>query len=222
MKVSVSAALCVLGLVLGFAAVTQAQTDERVYVVSYIEVNPAATTRAIDLLRQHAAVSRNDAGNVLYQPLQRIGRPNHLALIETWENADAQAAHAAAAHIQRLRNDLDPLLYSPYDQRLHTNLHVADGSISGGAIFGLTHVDFAPANLEEGLRHVASLVMSSRHHDGVVRFDVITQANRSNHMTVVESWESAGAQEAHTVSDEAIAFRNAAGPLMGALYDERL
>ncbi|HEY5623890.1 MAG TPA: antibiotic biosynthesis monooxygenase, partial [Gammaproteobacteria bacterium] len=198
------------------------QMNERVYVVTYIEVDPSATTEAIDLLRQHAAVSRNDDGNLLYQPLQRIGRPNHLALIETWENADAQAAHAASGHIRRLRADLAPLLYSPYDERLHTNLHVADGTISAGSIFGLTHVDFAPTYLEEGLGHVAELVMSSRQHDGVVRFDVLTQANRRNHMTVVESWESAGAQEAHTVREDTIAFRNAAGPLMGALYDERL
>lgn len=222
MRVSFRAAVYLAGLVFGFAATTHAQMDEHAYVVSYIEVIPSETSAAIDLLQHHAEASRNDEDNALYQVLQRIGRPSHFAIIETWDSAEAQAAHAENEHTQGFRAALDPLLYSPYDERMHTNLHVTDGSISAGSIFGLTHVDFAPTYLEEGLEYVAQLVMSSRHHDGAVRFDVLTQANRSNHMTVVESWESAGAQEAHAVSEDAIEFRAAAHSLMGALYDERL
>jgi len=222
MRASFRAAAFLVCLMLGLAAVTHAQMDDHVYVVAYIEVIPSETSAAIDLMQHHAAASREDDGNSLYQVLQRIGRPNHFAIIETWANADAQVAHAGNGHTQSFRAALDPLLYSPYDERMHTNLHVTDGSISGGAIFGLTHVDFAPTYLEEGLGHVADLVMSSRQHDGAVRFDVLTQANRQNHMTVVESWESAGAQEAHAISAEAIEFRAAAHALMGALYDERL
>lgn len=222
MKVSFRAAACVLGLALAMAGLAHAQMDDRAYVVSYIEVIPSRTSAAVDLMLHHATESRNDDGNALYQVLQRIGRPNHFAIIETWENADAQAAHAENAQTRAFRTALDPLLYSPYDERMHTNLHVTDGSISAGSVFGLTHVDFAPTYLEEGLEYVAQLVMSSRDHDGVVRFDVLTQANRSNHMTVVESWESAGAQEAHAVSEDAMRFRASAQSLMGALYDERL
>ncbi len=222
MRVSLRAAVYLTGLLFGFAAVTHAQMDEHAYVVSYVEVIPSETSAAIDLMREHAAASRNDDGNALYHVVQRIGRPNHFAIIETWASADAQAAHAENGHTQRFRAALDPLLYSPYDERMHTNLHVTGGSISAGSIFGVTHVDFTPSYLEDGLAAVAALVMSSRHHDGAVRFDVLTQLNRANHMTVVESWESAGAQEAHAISEDAIAFRSAVHSLMGALYDERL
>ena len=222
MRVSLRATVCLIGLVFGFAAVTHAQMDEHAYVVSYIEVIPSETSAAIDLMRHHAAASRDDDGNALYQVLQRIGRPNHFAIIETWESEAAQAAHAGNSHTQAFRAALDPLLYSPYDERMHSNLHVTDGSVSAGSVFGLTHVDFAPTYLEEGLGYVAELVMSSRQHDGALRFDVLSQANRQNHMTVVESWESAGAQEAHAISAEAVEFRASAHALMGALYDERL
>ena len=222
MKVSFRSAICLTGLALGFVTVTHAQMDDNVYVVSYIEVIPAETSAAIDLMQHHAAASRDDDGNHLYQVLQRIGRPHHFAIIETWDSADAQAAHAENNHTQSFRAAIAPKLYSPYDERMHTNLHVADGAMSGGSIFGVTHVDFTPSFLEEGLANIAALVTSSRDHDGAVRFDVVTQLNRANHMTVVESWESAGAQEAHAISEEAIHFRAEVQTLMGALYDERL
>jgi quinol monooxygenase YgiN len=86
---------------------------------------------------------------------------------------------------------------------------------------------------------VLSLVEDSRKHDGVMRFDVLTQANRPNHMTLVEAWSNAAAQNGHTVDTATRNFRDAlAGippgsgvaddalfvinPLTGSLYDEQL
>lgn len=77
-----------------------------------------------------------------------------------------------------------------------------------------------------------------RTHAGNMRFDVLTQSNRSNHMSVVEMWENAGAQAAHQVNPQKKAFRDqlsgipaASGVnpdpqfdlnmLTGSLYDER-
>jgi hypothetical protein len=72
-----------------------------------------------------------------------------------------------------------------------------------------------------------------------VRFDALTQANRPNHMTVVEVWRSAKDQEAHTMHPDTRNFRDALSgvapgsgvaadplfvinPLSGSLYDEQL
>ena len=72
----------------------------------------------------------------------------------------------------------------------------------------------------------------------MIRFDALTQANRPNHMTVVEIWETPAAQEAHTVHDDVKWFRDTLSaippmggvdadplfvlnPMTGSLYDER-
>jgi quinol monooxygenase YgiN len=199
MRVFLRTATFCLALAIGIAHPVSAQMSDAAYVVTYIEVTPSATTDAVDLLVSHAEASRNDDGNSLYQVLQRIGRPNHFAIIETWESADAQAAHAAAGHTQAFRAGLDPLLYSPYDERLHEQFHVAAGTTAAGSIFGLTHVDLIPTGLDEGLEHVGELVAASRGDAG-----------------------SAGSQEAHSSTDHAKAFRAALLPLSGSLYDERL
>jgi hypothetical protein len=73
----------------------------------------------------------------------------------------------------------------------------------------------------------------------VVEIDALTQANRPNHMTVVEVWRNAKDQEAHTMHADTRRFRDSlAGvapgsgvaadplfvinPLSGSLYDEQL
>ncbi len=215
---ALGSAVMALGLGLG----VQAQMSEAAYVVTYIEVTPAATEQAIDLLVAHGEASRSDDGNARFQVLQRIGRPNHFALFETWVDADSQATHAAAAHTSRFRAALEPLLYSPYDERQHSQVAVAHSDVADSAIYGLTHVDVIPSNLDTGVRYLQTLVAASRQDAGNVRFDVLAQVSRRNHMTLVESWESAEDQAAHSEAAHSKEFRAALLPLSGSLYDERL
>ena len=222
MRVSRRIALCFLSLTAGFAPPLFAQSDDVAYVVTYIEVVPTATQQAIGLLKMHSEMSRGESGNSQFQVLQRIGRPNHFALLETWSNVDTQAEHAAADHTKNFRANLEPILYSPYDERRHTNLDVAPGSTAEGAVYGLTHVDVIPTQLEAGVGYVRELVASSRHDAGNLRFDVMSQDSRVNHMTLVESWGSAATQAAHSATDHARTFRASMLPLSGSLYDERL
>ncbi len=222
MRISLRLALGSAVLALGLGQSVDAQMDEAAYVVAYIEVTPAATEQAIDLLVAHGEASRNDDGNARFQVLQRIGRPNHFALIETWEDADAQAAHATAAHTRRFRASLEPLLYSPYDERLHDQVEVTHSGVADNAIFGLTHVDVIPSNLDAGVGYLQTLVAASRQDAGNLRFDVLAQVSRRNHMTLVESWESAEDQAAHSEAAHSREFRAALLPLSGSLYDERL
>ena len=222
MRIPLRLALGFAMLSLGFGHAVLAQMNEAAYVVTYIEVTPAATEQAIDLLLAHGDASRNDDGNTRFQVLQRIGRPNHFALLETWVDADAQAGHAAAAHSNAFRANLGPLLYSPYDERKHTQVEVAHSDVAGSAIYGLTHVDVIPTNLDTGVGYLQTLVAASRQDAGNVRFDVLAQDSRRNHMTLVESWQSAEDQAAHATAAHAKEFRAALLPLSGSLYDERL
>jgi quinol monooxygenase YgiN len=40
-------------------------------------------------------------------------------IVEVWESQQAFDAHIAAAHTVQFRQQIDPMLGSPYDERLH-------------------------------------------------------------------------------------------------------
>jgi quinol monooxygenase YgiN len=222
MRVSFRLAACLVASLLSFSHVSSAQMADAAYVVTYIEVTPASTNHAIDLLQAHVESSRAEDGNTLFHALRRIGRPNHFALVEAWENQDAQAAHAGTAHTQSFRSALEPLLYSPYDERPHSALMLANSDHGDNPIYGLTHVDVIPTGLDAGHEYLQALVDASRTDAGNIRFDVLTQISRQNHMTLVESWDGSDAQATHSRQEHSKTFRAAILTLSGSLYDERL
>jgi quinol monooxygenase YgiN len=225
------------------------------YIVTYIEVAPRSVAKAKRLIRRHRAKSKKDAGNIRYEALQRIGRKNHFLILEAWTDQDARNAHAKAAHTLAFRKALQPLLYSPFDERAHVGLVAGDPAKeptpNRHAVYVLTHVDIIPTEqfppckrqVNEqgpcGIALVKQLVAAGRKDRGNLRFDALTQANRPNHMEVVEVWRSSRAQKRHTVTKAVKDFRDElAGvppgsgvlndptvllnPLTGSLYDERL
>ena len=90
------------------------------------------------------------------------------------------------------------------------------------AIHAVTHVDIIPPKKDEGVESVRKLAEQSRGSPGNIRFDALVQANRPNHMTIVEAWRTRPAQDAHTSAPYTRAFRTALTPMSGSLYDERL
>jgi len=226
--------------------------DRPFFIVSYIEAGPAEAQKASALIKKHSAASKQHAGNLRFEALQETGRKNHFVLLEVWQDRAAREAHARSADTVAFRKALQPLLHSPYDERPHAGLAAAGGGDAGrGAVYVVTHVDIIPTEqfppckrqVSEagpcGIGLVEKLVADSRKHAGNVRFDALTQANRPNHMTVVEVWRSAKDQEAHTMHADTRNFRDSlAGvapgsgapadplfvinPLSGSLYDEQL
>jgi quinol monooxygenase YgiN len=82
------------------------------------------------------------------------------------------------------------------------------------------------------------LAKFGRTHEGNMSFDLLTQSNQSNHMTVVEIWNNAASQAAHQVTPQKKSFRDelsrikaassvnsdlqfVLNMLTGSLYDER-
>jgi quinol monooxygenase YgiN len=225
------------------------------YIVTYVEVDPNDIAQAKKLIAKHSKASKKDAGNLRYEALERIGRKNHFLILEAWTDQDARDAHAKAAHTLAFRKALQPMLYSPFDERAHVGLVANDPTKEAkpgkGAVFVLTHVDiippeqFAPCKRQVresgpcGNDLVKQLVAAGRKDAGNLRFDALTQANRPNHMMVVEVWKSAADQRKHTVSKAVKDFRDELSgippgsgapkdptvllnPLTGSLYDERL
>ena len=62
----------------------------------------------------------------------------------------------------------------------------------------------------------------SRKGDGNLRFEVVQQTSRPNHFTVVEVWKDHKAYDARGAASPQKTFRDKLGPMLGALYDERI
>jgi quinol monooxygenase YgiN len=214
--------LAFAALALSFAQITSAQDDGTAYMVTYIEVAPSAADEVAELLTAYVQESSDANGNALFQALQRIGRPSHFAILETWRDAEARDAYASSRQTAIFHDNLEPLLYSPADARPHGDLATAaGGNIGPGGVFAITHVDVTPNNTEVAVGLLETLASASRDDAGNTRFDVLVQSNRRNHMTVVEAWENPEAQEEHYGATHTKSFRASLFPLSGALYDER-
>jgi len=159
--------------------------------------------------------------------LGQIGRPGLFAILETWADAQAQTAHAEAAHTKEFRSRLQSLLRAPYDERPHHVLSVvpqpgARAAGVKGAIYVVTHVDVPGKFQDEGAAAVKQLSEASRGDKGNLRFDGLTQTSRPNHMTVIEVWKDPRSADGHAMAPHTIAVSREAESMSGSLYDERL
>ncbi len=209
-------------LILAFAMTqfSYAQDDSPVFAVAYIEVTPSSTEQAMSLLKAHAEESRAQDGNLRFQVLRRIGRPNHFAILDAWESNQLQDEHAAAT--KGFRDELDAMLYSPYDERRSTPTLGTLAAGDDGEVYVLTHVDIAPRGVEQGLEVLEALITASRQEAGAKDIGLIVQDNRQNHMTLFEVWSNAATHEAHITSAHAMRARDELQARIGSLYDERL
>jgi quinol monooxygenase YgiN len=215
--VTISATL-MAGIALGHA-----QDASAIYIVGYIEVAPSARTEAVSLLRALRDASRKEAGNSGFEVLQRIGRPQQFAILEVWSDAKAQASHAAAAGTAHFHDELKPYLAAPIDERVHTGFAVGQTKMPGAnSVYVLTHVDLIGAKKDEGLSAIKQLSIDSAQDAGILRYDVLQQSSRPNHLTLVEVWRGKAALEKHEVAAHTRKFRAILLPISGSLYDQRL
>src|SRR5215813_9342795 len=207
-------------LVAGVAA-TRAQDASAAYTVAYIEVTPSSVRTAVYVLRELRDASRKEVGNRSFEVLQRIGQPQQFAILEAWSDAKAQANHAAAAGSAQLQEKLKPYLAAPVDVRLHTGFVVGPSKASGaGSMYVLTHVDLIGAKKDEGLAALKQLSTDSAQDAGILRYEVLQQTSRPNHLTLLEVWRGKAALEKHEGAAHTRKFREALLPMSGSLYDQ--
>jgi quinol monooxygenase YgiN len=111
--------LAALGLV-GWTRAQESGTRDRIYVVTHVDVLPTEAAAGTKLLQQYAADSRKDKGAVRVEVYIQISRVNHFTLVEVWQNRQAFEAHEAAGRTKQFREQIEPLLGSPYDELLHS------------------------------------------------------------------------------------------------------
>ncbi len=105
------------GLFLLLAGLAHAQ--EPVYVVTHIDLLPPGVPAGVAALKQFAAETTKEKDCVRFEILQQDGRPNHLTLVGVWKDKKAFEAHDAAPYTKELREKMQPLVGSPWDERLH-------------------------------------------------------------------------------------------------------
>jgi quinol monooxygenase YgiN len=200
-----------------------APTSATFYTVTYMEVVPPSVTEAVSALAPYRDASSKGGGVVRFELLQRIERPNQFAVLVAWEDPEAFATHVASAQQRDLSQRLAPLLAAPNDTRQHEGLAVVPVSVPRArAITAVTHVDVIPPHKDDGAAALTQLAEASRGDAGNIRFEVWRQDNRPNHFTVVESWSSRRAFDAHAMASQTRDFRGKLAAWTGALYDERL
>jgi quinol monooxygenase YgiN len=195
-----------------------------IYSVTYVEVLPTSRADSIALLRRYREATRQEDGNLRCELVSRIGQPHQLVVLEVWRDQKAFEAHGTSPSTVSTRERLHAIRGAPIDERVH--VAVAPGPLqpgpAGDAVYVVTHVDVIPPRKDDGLMAVKRLADASRPSPGNVRFEVVQQTSRPNHFTVIEIWKDARAVETHAMAEGTRRFRDALGPMSGALYDERM
>jgi len=194
-----------------------------VYTATYVEFVPAGTSEGASLLKQYRDASRKDPGNQRMELVQETGRPSRFVVLAIWADQQAFEAHVKAPHTAQFRDKLKAVNAAPYDERVHSGMAVgARDALRAGAVVVVTHVDVPGAMKDATVPLLRELSEASRREAGNQRFEVQQQGNRPNHFTVVEAWADQKAYEAHIMAAHTRQFRDKLGPMVGALYDERL
>ncbi len=223
-----AAAVMVMAGLLGQVRAVLAQdtaqpiTAPPIYVVTYVEIAPRFSSEARQLILAHGVDARKAPGAVQIDAVQRIDYPNHFALVEQWKSQGARQAYAATDSVMKFRDALGPLQSAGYDERIHSALSVGPPMpASADPVLIVTHVDIIPTSVEAGVGKVTGFAEQGRGTAGNRRFDVLVQASRKNHMTIIESWDSVADKNSWISTPAARSFREDLQPMSGSLYDER-
>jgi quinol monooxygenase YgiN len=217
-------------LVVFVVAVTAAQllaqapapAEATVYAVAYVDVTPSGRSAAVGALKAYRNASSKEAGHVRIEVVEQVGRPAHFVLVEAWRDQGAFEAHAGAAAAKQFQQALAPVRVSGYDERPYKSFSIAS-SRAGGTVHVVSHVDIAGAEAQAKapavLRQMAD---ASRAEPGNVRFDILQHVTRANHFTVVESWTTQAALDAHAAAAHSRQYRDTLQPMTGSPLDERV
>jgi quinol monooxygenase YgiN len=201
---------------------------DAVYVTTYVEALPSdalpAQSGVALALERYRDASRREAGNLRFDALIELGRPNRFVILEAWRGAAALDAHDKADSTIKYRQTMDTMQSVPPDIRTTAGLYIdpAPHENRPGAIYVVTHIDVTGDHKDDCVALLRSMSNYTIKEPGNLRYDVFQQRNRPNHFTVVEAWANPKAQADHVTAAHTRAFRQQLLPMAGALYDERI
>jgi quinol monooxygenase YgiN len=198
--------------------------DSAVYSLTYVELMPDEIAGGAALLKHYREASGREAGNLRFDVLHEIARPNRFAIVQIWKDKAARDAHDQAAATAQFRPKLKSIEDAPDDERFLDPLSMtpADTPTRTGAIYVVTHVDVIPPGKDACLAALKAMSIDTAKDTGNIAYQVLVQANRGNHYTVLEAWSSTTALDAHAMAAHTRSFREKLLPFAGAPYDERV
>jgi quinol monooxygenase YgiN len=100
------------------------EKSRQIFVITHVDIDPQFVPEpAVPVLDTFVSDSENDPGVQTFALISQAGTTNHFQLIEVFANRQAFNAHVSAQHTLDFRNDIQPFIGAPYDERLY---HFAD------------------------------------------------------------------------------------------------
>jgi quinol monooxygenase YgiN len=89
-------------------------------------------------------------------------------------------------------------------------------------VYVVTHVDLMPPFVADANKLLTEFAGEARKDPGSVRYEIVVEPGRRNHIAIVSVWESRDAFEKHLSIPHTRAFREKLQPMLGGPLDERL
>jgi quinol monooxygenase YgiN len=93
--------------------------SRQIFVITHVDVDPQFVGQALPVLDAFVSDSASDPGVLTFALLSQSPTPNHFQLVEVFANRRAFDAHVSTQHALDFRNDLQPFIGAPYDERLY-------------------------------------------------------------------------------------------------------
>jgi quinol monooxygenase YgiN len=93
--------------------------SRQIFVITHVDVDPQFVDQALPVLDTLVSDSASDPGVQTFALLSQSPTPNHFQLVEVFANQQAFDAHVSAQHTVNFRNDIQPFIGAPYDERLY-------------------------------------------------------------------------------------------------------
>ena len=94
--------------------------SRQIFVITHVDIDPQfVPDPAVPVLDTFVSDSASDPGVQTFALLSQSPTTNHFQLIEVFANRQAFDAHVSAQHTLDFRNDIQPFIGAPYDERLY-------------------------------------------------------------------------------------------------------
>ncbi len=93
--------------------------SRQIFVITHVDIDPQFVDQALPVLDTFVSDSASDPGVQSFALLSQTGTTNHFQLIEVFANQQAFDAHVSAQHTLDFRNDIQPFIGAPHDERLY-------------------------------------------------------------------------------------------------------
>jgi len=98
---------------------TRHAESRQIFVITHVDVDPQFVDQARPVLDTLVNDSASDSGVQTFALLSQSPTTNHFHLVEVFANQQAFDAHVSVQHTLDFRNDLQPFIGAPYDERLY-------------------------------------------------------------------------------------------------------